>query len=130
MEDIVDIVKKLYPSYELEEYPEVETVDFPQEIYIAHAVSVSNVVTMSLLLTDRHKHVNTAIEKCLKSDQENIHLRKIPNKKIQILLINMIQKRVKDLWKQKTRKISFNHIQLKNILNLKLNPRIFQRKNI
>lgn len=38
MENIDDIIERLYPSYELTDYPEVETVDFPKEIYIAHAV--------------------------------------------------------------------------------------------
>lgn len=38
MENTDDMIEKLYPSYKLEEYLEVEMVDFPQEIYIAHAV--------------------------------------------------------------------------------------------
>jgi len=34
----MDRRKNLFKEYRLEDYPEISTVDFPQEIYVAYAV--------------------------------------------------------------------------------------------
>lgn len=38
MENDDEIIERLYPRYKFEDYPEIESVEFPKEINIAYSV--------------------------------------------------------------------------------------------